>query len=28
MGATEIWMTFFRDSERHLLAITEERAVA
>ena len=27
MGATEIWMTFFRDSERHLLAITEERAV-
>lgn len=25
MGATEVWMTFFRDCERHLLAITEER---
>ncbi len=26
MGATEIWMAFFRDCEQHLLAITEERA--
>lgn len=25
MGATEIWMAFFRDGEGHLLAITEER---
>lgn len=25
MGTTEIWMTFFRDPERHLLALTEER---
>ena len=25
MGATEIWMAFFRDCEQHLLAITEER---
>lgn len=28
MGATEIWMAFFRDCERHLLAITEERTAA
>ena len=28
MGATEIWMTFFRARERHLLAITEERAAS
>ncbi len=26
MGATEIWMAFFRDCEQHMLAITEERA--
>jgi len=25
MGATAIWMAFFRDCEGHLLAITEER---
>jgi len=25
MGTTEIWMAFFRDSEQHMLAITEER---
>lgn len=25
MGNTEVWMAFFRDCERHLLAITEER---
>ncbi len=28
MGATEIWMAFFRDTEEHPLAITEERAVS
>ena len=28
MGTTEIWMAFFRDAERHLLAITEERALS
>ena len=28
MGATEIWMAFFRDCEQHMLAITEERAGA
>lgn len=28
MGASEIWMAFFRDTEEHLLAITEERAAA
>jgi methylmalonyl-CoA/ethylmalonyl-CoA epimerase len=28
MGATEIWMAFFRDCERHLLAITEERTAS
>ena len=26
MGTTEVWMVHFRDCERHLLAITEERA--
>lgn len=28
MGATEIWMAFFRDTEEHPLAITEERAAS
>jgi methylmalonyl-CoA/ethylmalonyl-CoA epimerase len=28
MGASEIWMAFFRDTEEHLLAITEERAAS
>lgn len=28
MGTTEIWMAFFRDTEQHPLAITEERAVS
>ena len=28
MGATEIWMAFFRDCEQHMLAITEERTDA
>ena len=28
MGTTEYWMAFFRDAERHSLAITEERALS
>lgn len=28
MDATEIWMAFFRDTEEHMLAITEERAAS